>query len=103
MSDRPYDAISSIGMFEHVGASQVTITSAPCSGAACSPRAPAHHAITRPRPTGNEPRSFIDRYVFPDSELMEVGSVITAMHEHGFEARDLESLHEHYGRTLGRR
>ena len=40
------------------------------------------------------------RYVFPDSALMEVGAVVSAMHRVGFEVRDVQSLREHYARTL---
>ena len=41
-------------------------------------------------------RGFIDRFVFPDGELLEVGSVVTAIQRAGFEARHVESLREHY-------
>ena len=45
-------------------------------------------------------RSFVGRYVFPDGELLDVAEVVRAMQEHGFEVRDVESLREHYSRTL---
>ena len=45
-------------------------------------------------------RSFIGRYVFPDGELLDVGDVVLAMERAGFEVRDVESLREHYARTL---
>ncbi|MGI9121247.1 MAG: class I SAM-dependent methyltransferase, partial [Acidimicrobiales bacterium] len=32
--------------------------------------------------------------------LLEVGSVVTAMQQQGFEVRGVQSLREHYGRTL---
>jgi cyclopropane-fatty-acyl-phospholipid synthase len=38
--------------------------------------------------------------VFPDGELVDVGRVVLAMEEAGFEVRDVESLREHYARTL---
>jgi cyclopropane-fatty-acyl-phospholipid synthase len=38
--------------------------------------------------------------VFPDGELHEVGSVVSAMQRQGFEARHVESLREHYALTL---
>src|SRR5262249_31374915 len=47
-------------------------------------------------------RSFIDRYVFPDGELHEVGSVVSAIQRAGFEARHMETLREHYALTLRR-
>jgi cyclopropane-fatty-acyl-phospholipid synthase len=38
--------------------------------------------------------------VFPDGELLDVGDVVLAMQRAGFECRDVESLREHYARTL---
>ena len=46
------------------------------------------------------PRGFINRYVFPDGALHEVGTVVSAMQRNGFEVRHLESLREHYALTL---
>ena len=40
------------------------------------------------------------RYVFPDGELIDVGESVLAMERAGFEVRDVESLREHYARTL---
>ena len=45
-------------------------------------------------------RGFIDRYVFPDGELHEVGSVVSRIQNAGFEARHVEGLREHYALTL---
>jgi cyclopropane-fatty-acyl-phospholipid synthase len=45
-------------------------------------------------------RGFIDRYVFPDGELHEVGTVVSVIQKAGFEVRHVESLREHYARTL---
>jgi cyclopropane-fatty-acyl-phospholipid synthase len=38
--------------------------------------------------------------VFPDGELIDVGKVVLAMEDAGFEVRDVESLREHYAKTL---
>ena len=46
--------------------------------------------------------AFIDRYVFPDGELHEVGTVTSMLQTHGFEVRHLESIREHYALTLRR-
>ena len=42
----------------------------------------------------------MDRYVFPDGELHEVGSVISRIQASGLELRHAESLREHYALTL---
>lgn len=49
---------------------------------------------------GFDRNSFVSRYVFPDGELIEVGTVATTMQQLGLEVRDVESLREHYARTL---
>jgi cyclopropane-fatty-acyl-phospholipid synthase len=43
---------------------------------------------------------FIDKYVFPDGRLVALGSPILRGEAAGFETRDVESLREHYARTL---
>ena len=45
-------------------------------------------------------RSFINRYVFPDGQLHEVGAVVSRMQHVAFEVRHVESLREHYALTL---
>jgi cyclopropane-fatty-acyl-phospholipid synthase len=42
----------------------------------------------------------MNRYVFPDGELIDVAQVLSAMERAGLEVRDVESLREHYSRTL---
>lgn len=107
--DGPYDAISSIGMFEHVGQAQLAVYF-DRSFALLRPGGRfLNHAISRAAgPKGSTSagrsrfarRGFIDRYVFPDGELHEVGSVVTAIQQAGFEARHVENLREHYALTL---
>ena len=98
--DGPYDGIASVGMFEHVGSAR----SAEYFGVMRRLLAPEgrllNHAISSVGGSRIGPRSFIGRYVFPDGELIDVGRVVLAMEEGGFEVRDVESLREHYARTL---
>jgi cyclopropane-fatty-acyl-phospholipid synthase len=101
VDDGPYDAVSSIGMFEHVGLARlrdyfdVLFKLLPPTGRLLN------HAISRPWGRSRFDRhSFIERYVFPDGELHEVGSVVSAMQQQGFEVRDVHSLREHYAKTL---
>jgi cyclopropane-fatty-acyl-phospholipid synthase len=108
--DGPYDAISSIGMFEHVGLVELDRYFRRCRGLLRPQGRMVNHGISRPAHTRRKdhrrfaPRQlgwgFTDRYVFPDGELHEVGSVVSAMQQAGFEVRHLESLREHYARTL---
>jgi cyclopropane-fatty-acyl-phospholipid synthase len=102
VGDGPFDAISSIGMFEHVGLSQLGRYFEQLRSLLRPEGRILNHAISRPagRRSGFDKDSFIARYVFPDGELHEVGTVVTAMQEHGLEVRDVHSLREHYARTL---
>lgn len=43
---------------------------------------------------------FIQRYVFPDGELLPLSQVNVVAEQAGFEVRDVENLREHYARTL---
>jgi cyclopropane-fatty-acyl-phospholipid synthase len=101
--DGPFDAISSIGMFEHVGLSQLEVYFARQRWLLRPGGRLLNHGISRP-PNGGRTRfrrgSFIDRYVFPDGELHEVGTVVSAIQRSGLEVRHVESLREHYALTL---
>jgi cyclopropane-fatty-acyl-phospholipid synthase len=103
VADGPYDAISSIGMFEHVGLSQVKEYFDRVYKLLRPQGRFLNHAIGRPPGFKHSPvlrRGFIDRYVFPDGELHEVGTIVSAIQESGFEVRHLETLREHYALTL---
>jgi cyclopropane-fatty-acyl-phospholipid synthase len=97
-----FDAISSIGMFEHVGASRMTRYYETLFGLLSPTGRMLNHAISKPGGSFLGRRTFVGRYVFPDGELLDVSAVIRAMQEAGFEVRDVESLREHYSRTLHR-
>jgi cyclopropane-fatty-acyl-phospholipid synthase len=110
VTDGPYDAVSSIGMFEHVGLTQLAEYFERCR-ALVAPRGRfLNHGISRPAhmPKATHGRfanprlrrDFTERYVFPDGELHEVGTVVSAMQRAGFEVRHVESLREHYALTL---
>ena len=96
-----FDAISSIGMFEHVGLRRLGEYFADLHALLAPGGRLLNHGISRPPGRSRfERNSFVERYVFPDGELHEVGTVVSAMQARGFEVRDVESLREHYARTL---
>ncbi|MYV38790.1 methyltransferase domain-containing protein [Streptomyces sp. SID1328] len=101
--DGPYDAISSIGMAEHVGAERYLDYARDLYGLLRPGGRLLNHQIAR-RPqqdeTAYEVDAFIDSYVFPDGELAPLGTTVTMLERAGFEVRDVESLREHYARTL---
>lgn len=102
VTDGPYDAISSIGMAEHVGAAMLATYSVHLYSLLAPQGRLLNHAISRrPGPKAAFSRtSFIDRYVFPDGELEPLATTIDALETAGFEVRDVESLREHYALTL---
>jgi cyclopropane-fatty-acyl-phospholipid synthase len=95
-----FDAISSIGMFEHVGRAEAARYFRTLRGLVGPGGRLLNHAISSPGSSRIGRRSFMYRYVFPDSELLDVGDTVVAMEQAGFEVRDVESLREHYVRTL---
>ena len=103
LDDGPFDAISSVGMAEHVG-TEPYLTYAKILYSQLRPGGRLlNHQIGRlhlPPKEPHQPRSFIDSYVFPDGELVPVGTTITLLEQAGFEVRDVHALREHYGRTL---
>jgi len=102
--DGPFDAVSSIGMFEHVGAAKLdeyfdALFRLVRPGGRLLNHGIARSAAGRARARFAR-RGFTDRYVFPDGELHEVGSVVSRIQKAGFEARHVEGLREHYALTL---
>jgi cyclopropane-fatty-acyl-phospholipid synthase len=97
-----WDAISSIGMFEHVGQAQMTLYFRTLSRALRPGGRFLNHAISTPGGAQFDHRSFTARYVFPDGELVDVAAVVSAMEAVDLEVRDVESLREHYALTLRR-
>jgi len=100
--DGPYDAVSSIGMAEHVGLSQLPVYVARLHALLRPGGRLLNHAIARGPAAGPDrpdPRSFLTRYVFPDGELQPLATHIRVIEEGGFEVRDVESLREHYALT----
>jgi cyclopropane-fatty-acyl-phospholipid synthase len=95
-----FDAISSVGMFEHVGKARTAEYFGVLRELLQTHGRLLNHAISSVQGSKLQRRSFTGRYVFPDGELLDVADVCAAMELAGFEVRDVESLREHYARTL---
>jgi cyclopropane-fatty-acyl-phospholipid synthase len=95
-----FDKLASIGMVEHVGVKNLPTY----FGIAFDLLAPGgkflNSGIVRAAASTRRKQSFIDHYVFPDGELPTLAEELGAAEETGFEIRDVESLREHYARTL---
>ena len=110
-ADAVFDKVASVGMFEHVGHRQLPTY----FRAALRLTRPGglflNHGIVSladacARDADGPPRrlwgkgKFLDRYVFPDGELVPLAAALVAAESAGFETRDVESLREHYALTL---
>ncbi len=100
VTDGPYDKVVSVGMFEHVGSSQLDAYMEQVTKLTSPDGLALHHGICRRHTEEEVPDTFIQRYVFPDGELHYVSKVIATAESAGQELRDLESLREHYALTL---
>lgn len=101
MTDGPYDAISSIGMSEHVGREQLGRYVSQLHGLLRPGGRLLNHAISwNAGPAEDDPDSFIPRYVFPDGEMLSLGELVVALEGGGFEVLDVEALRRHYALTL---
>jgi cyclopropane-fatty-acyl-phospholipid synthase len=102
VAETGYDAIASIGLTEHVGKAQLRAYFRFLHGKLVPRGRLLNHCITRP--SNLHPLllrdGFIDRYVFPDGELLGPGHIMSTMHDAGFELRHEENFREHYARTL---
>ena len=101
VGESDFDAVSSIGLMEHIGVRNYPDYFAFLQGKLRVGGRMLNHCITR-RDGSLSPKAgaFIDRYVFPDAELAPVGTIVSAMHDHGLEVRHVEDIREHYALTL---
>jgi cyclopropane-fatty-acyl-phospholipid synthase len=96
-----YDALVSVGMFEHVGAALLPTYFARALHLLRPGGVFLNHGIaSRATDQPQHGPSFSDTYVFPDGELVPINVTLRAAEEAGFEVRDVESLREHYMLTL---
>jgi cyclopropane-fatty-acyl-phospholipid synthase len=103
VADGPFDRITSVGMFEHVGLDQLPAYFGIVARLLQPDGWAMNHGITSTDAQDGETRHgggrFIDRYVFPRGELPHIGTVLRSLQEGGLEAIDVENLRRHYQRT----
>ena len=98
-----YDALVSVGMFEHVGEGLLPTYFDRAWQLLRPGGAFLNHGIAnRATDRAVRGRSFTDAYVFPDGQLVPINTTLHAAEKAGFEVRDVESLREHYALTLRR-
>jgi cyclopropane-fatty-acyl-phospholipid synthase len=102
IADGPFDKIASVGMYEHVGASELAHYASTVAGLLRPGGLFLNHGITRLNSEEPGYDTFLTRYIFPDGELHPVTRIQTTMQSAGLEVRDVESLRDHYPMTLRR-
>ncbi|GAB3358054.1 class I SAM-dependent methyltransferase [Modestobacter lapidis] len=101
VEDGPFDAISSIGMAEHVGRAQMPGYVARLTDLLRPGGRLLNHAISWNAGTTTwDPDTFIARYVFPDGELLGLGEITGLLEAGDLEVLDVEALRQHYALTL---
>ncbi|MBB3083351.1 class I SAM-dependent methyltransferase [Geodermatophilus sabuli] len=102
VTDGPFDAISSIGMAEHVGAGGMPGYVRALHDLLRPGGRLLNHAIAGndEATTDRDPDTFITRFVFPDGELQSLAGTVTALESGGLEVLDVEALRRHYALTL---
>jgi cyclopropane-fatty-acyl-phospholipid synthase len=101
VDDGPFDAVSSIGMAEHVGRAGMAGYVDVLRRVLRPGGRLLHHVIAWSGPdTGGPDDSFITRFVFPDGELLRLAETVAALEDGGLEVLDVETLRRHYALTL---
>jgi cyclopropane-fatty-acyl-phospholipid synthase len=95
-----FDKIASVGMFEHVGLGNLPQYFNIAYRLLKPGGVFLNHGIADSSLSRRQKPSFIDRYVFPDGELVALPKAIEAAEQAGFEVGDVENLREHYEKTL---
>lgn len=101
VTETGFDAISSIGMTEHIGLDQYPSYFKFFNDHLRDDGRMLIHCVTRAR---NDRRgrgqALMDRYIFPDGELTGSGRLIAEIQDAGLEVMHEENLRRHYALTL---
>ena len=95
-----FDAVSSIGMVEHVGDAQIDPYAATLASVLEPGGRLLNHGIARLRHTDPEAGDFSERFVFPDAAPLHLSRVLFALEKAGFETEHTEGLRLDYAETL---
>jgi cyclopropane-fatty-acyl-phospholipid synthase len=103
VTETGFDRVASIGLTEHIGKANYPdyfrfLRSRLVDGGRL-----LNHCITRtdPKEKTYTRNGFINRYIFPDGELVHVGTLVDAIEHEALEVQHEENLRIHYAMTLG--
>jgi cyclopropane-fatty-acyl-phospholipid synthase len=96
----PFDAISSIGMVEHVGSGNIDNYARALRDFLKPGGRLLNHGIARLRHSDPEAGPFSERYVFPDAAPLHLSRITVAMEGAGLEPTHIEGFRMDYAETL---
>ncbi|CAI2719607.1 SAM-dependent methyltransferase [Nitrospina watsonii] len=101
-----YDKVVSVGMFEHIGIANMPAYFKKIHSLLKERGILMNHGISRRAKASRRKalkvrpeRRLLLKYIFPGSELDNIGHTADLMEIAGFEVRDIEAWREHYGLT----
>ena len=100
-----FDKIASIGMYEHIGLSNIPTYFSHVRHLLNEDGLFLNHAISRgakkkkTRFSKRPEQRALQKYIFPGGELDDIGHSVAAMEQAGFEIHDVEGWREHYQKT----
>jgi cyclopropane-fatty-acyl-phospholipid synthase len=100
LADPPFDAVTSIGMVEHVGSVQIDDYARRIREMVRPGGRVLNHGIARVRVGDPEAGAFSERYVFPDAAPLHLSRIITAMERAGLVTDHVEGFAADYAETL---
>jgi cyclopropane-fatty-acyl-phospholipid synthase len=102
VSDGPFDAITSIGMVEHVGAERIDLYASRLASLLRPGGRLLNHGIAKLKDFDTKDEgAFSERFVFPDGVPLLLSRVQLALERTGLVTRHVEGLAADYERTLG--
>jgi cyclopropane-fatty-acyl-phospholipid synthase len=96
----PFDKLVSVGMFEHVGEALLPEYFGQAWRLLRAQGLFLNHGIAASATYQRKGPSFVEKYVFPDGELVPLFTTVRAAEGCGFEVCDVENLRPHYVLTL---
>jgi cyclopropane-fatty-acyl-phospholipid synthase len=98
--EQQFDKLVSVGMFEHVGEALLPEYFSRAWRLLRPGGVFLNHGIAMSAKWKRSGESFVEKYVFPDGELVPINTTLRAAESCGFEVEDVENLRRHYEITL---
>ncbi|HUO74284.1 MAG TPA: cyclopropane-fatty-acyl-phospholipid synthase family protein [Solirubrobacteraceae bacterium] len=102
VTDGPFDAISSIGMVEHVGEERIDLYAARLASLLAPGGRLLNHGIAKLQDLDTRDEGpFSERFVFPDGVPLPLSRIVRALERARLVTTHVEGLASDYARTLG--